>query len=204
MRRLFACHHGSHSPFLKELMSTAQVNVAAEVSQEAVLAPPGTTRTRSTPLTPAIPTGSMARVLVFQCLLVTNTESHGLLELDPRAQTPSSCEHPFPLREYSVQSRSVSILCQSLPSQRNLACCELLQRRQRIMFSPLHRLWAPVFLLLGHSRAQCLLSRQVQQRVREINSLMLSPTNSIRFLSTGAPCHGSVAAVHPLFSTQLS
>ena len=34
MRRLFACHHSSHSQFLEEQMSTSQVNVAAEVSQE--------------------------------------------------------------------------------------------------------------------------------------------------------------------------
>ena len=36
----------------------------------------------------------------FQCLIVTKTSSHGLLELDPlRTQAPSSCEHPFPLFE---------------------------------------------------------------------------------------------------------
>ena len=76
----------------------------------------------------------------FQCLIVTKTEGHGLLELDPlRAQTPSSCEHPFPtFREYSVQSRNVSILCQSLLLQCNLAYCDLLRSRQRMMCSPLH------------------------------------------------------------------
>ena len=36
----------------------------------------------------------------FQCLIVTKTEGHGLLELDLlRAQTTSSREHPFPLFE---------------------------------------------------------------------------------------------------------
>ena len=76
---------------------------------------PGTTCTRRTPLTPAIPAGSMATVPGFQCLVVTKTEGHGLVELDLlRAQTPSSCEHPFPLFEstFFVQSRRVSILCQ--------------------------------------------------------------------------------------------
>ena len=73
---------------------------------------PGTTCTHSAPLTPAFSTGSVAGVLV------TQTEGHGLLELDSlRAQAPSSCEHPFPFfREHSDQSGSVSILCQSLLS----------------------------------------------------------------------------------------
>ena len=63
-------------------------------------APPGTTSTRSTPLTPAIPTRSMARVLVFQFLIVAKAEGHGLRKLDPLcAQAPSSCEHLFPLFE---------------------------------------------------------------------------------------------------------
>ena len=36
----------------------------------------------------------------FQCFIVTKTEGHGLLELDPlRSQAPSSCEHPFPFLE---------------------------------------------------------------------------------------------------------
>ena len=42
-------------------MTTSQINVAADNTSGA---PPGTTCTRSTPLTPAIPTGSMAGVLV--------------------------------------------------------------------------------------------------------------------------------------------
>ena len=55
-------------------------------------APPGTTYTRSTPLTPAIPG--------FQCLIVAKTECHGRRKLDPLStQAPSSCKHLFPFFE---------------------------------------------------------------------------------------------------------
>ena len=63
-------------------------------------APPGSTCTRSAPSAPAIPTGSMARVLVSSVSSLPKTEGLGLLELEPLyTQTPSSCEHLFPLFE---------------------------------------------------------------------------------------------------------
>ena len=102
---------------------------------------PGTTFTRSTPLTPAIPTGRKARVLVssvsslpkrnvmafaswIRCVL-----RHHLLV--------SICSH---FRECFVQSGSVSILYQSHLCQCSLTCCGLTRSRQRKMSSPLHHL----------------------------------------------------------------
>ena len=43
----------------------------------------------------------------------------------------------------------MSILCQSLPFRCNLACCDLFRNSQRMMFSPLRRLWTLVFFCLG-------------------------------------------------------
>ena len=146
MRRLFTCHQCSHSQFLKEQMSMAHVNVAAEVFQKFL-------RQQERCTQHSIDTSNSNKEYghspAFHYLIVTKKEGHGLLELDPlRAQTPSSCEHPFPFFE-SALSGSVSILCQSLLSRCSLRCSDLLRNRRRMMFSPLHRSWVFVFLCLG-------------------------------------------------------
>ena len=42
----------------------------------------------------------------FQCLIVTKTERHGLLDLDLlRAQTPSSSEHPLPIFDSTLSNQ---------------------------------------------------------------------------------------------------
>ena len=84
-------------------------------------APPCTTCTRSTPLTPAIPTGSMARVLVSSVSSspkrkVLTFWSWTLCALKPHLRV-SSCSH---FSRVVCQSGSVSILCQSHLSQCSL------------------------------------------------------------------------------------
>ena len=48
----------------------------------------------------------------FQCLIVAKTESHGLRKLDPLCgQTPSSCEHPFPLLKSTLSDQETRASC---------------------------------------------------------------------------------------------
>ena len=111
---------------------------------------PGTTYTRNTPVTPAIQTGNVARVLVSSVSSLPKRKvawpSQGGSAVCSDtifvgAYVPTS-------QEYLVQSRNESILCQSLPCQCTLTCCGLLRSRQRMMSSPLHHLWA-FFLCSG-------------------------------------------------------
>ena len=154
MRRLFACHHSSHAQFLKEQMYTSQVNVASHVSQELLRQQERCSSRHNMQVQYSIDPSNSNREYGqspgFQCLIVTKTEGRSR----PSRAGPSACSGPIfvcvpTFREYFVQSRNVSILCQSLPSQCNLGCSDLLRNRQRMMFSPLHRLWALVFLCLG-------------------------------------------------------
>ena len=107
---------------------------------------PGTTYTRNSTLTPAIPTGSVARVSHrWQNGRSWPSQGGSAVCSDSifmRASVPTSEEH-------LVQSRNESIPCQSPPGQCNLTCCGLLRSRQRMMSSPLHHLWALVFLCSG-------------------------------------------------------
>ena len=100
----------------------------------------------STPLTPAIPTRSMARALVYNVSSspkrkVMAFSSWTLCVLRPHLRV--SIRSHF-LESTLSNSGSVSILCQSLLSHCNLGCCDLLRNRQR-MSSPLHRPYALVF-----------------------------------------------------------
>ena len=100
-------------------------------------APPGTTYTRSTPLTPAIPTGSIARVLVssVSSLPKRNVMAFGswircVLRLHLRVCVCSNFSRVFcPIRK---REHPVSIC--------SLTCCGLTRSRQRMMSSPLHHL----------------------------------------------------------------
>ena len=79
-----------HSQLLKEQSATTQINVAAE----------------NIPLTPPMPTGSVASVLDFQCLVITRTEGHGFLELtllDVQTHFIASIRSHVPT--FSAQSR---------------------------------------------------------------------------------------------------
>ena len=87
MRRLFACYTSSH--FQTAPRTDVQVPgqydnrcLSKNLSTTRSGAPPGTTCTRSTPLTPAIPTEQYGHSLGFQCLIVTRTEGTGLVKLD--------------------------------------------------------------------------------------------------------------------------
>ena len=141
MRRLFACHHCSHSQLIKEQVPATQINVAAEVSlgnsfDSRSGALPSTTYTRSTPLTRAIPTRSIARVLVssvssFPKRNVMAFASWIRCVLRPHLRV-SICSH---FRECFVQSGSVSILYQSPLCQCSLTCCGL--TRHHSLSSPL-------------------------------------------------------------------
>ena len=119
------CGSRSHSKLLKEQVPAIHIDVATEVSKKIFRQQERCSSRHHTQY--SIDTSNSnkeyGQSLAFQCLIVSNAEGHGLLVLDPlRAQTPSSCEQLFPLfEEYFVQSRSVRILYQSLPSQCNLA-----------------------------------------------------------------------------------
>ena len=152
-------------------------------------APPGTTCPRSTPINPAISTGSMAKVLVSSVSSLPKRKVLAFLSWTLCTQGPSSCEHLSPLlRECCVQSGSLSILCQSHLSQCSLVCSDLLRNRQRRMFSTSSLSVSIGFPLFGHSRAQCPFSRQMRQPVREIISLMLSRP-STRYGFPPLVCH---------------
>ena len=98
-------------------------------------APPSTTCTRSTPLTPAIPTGSMARVLLSS---VSSLPKRKVMAFSSwilcvfRLHLCVSIVLNF--RENAGQSRSVSILCQFHFSQCSLVCSDLLRNTQRRIF----------------------------------------------------------------------
>ena len=108
MRRLFTCHQGLESELLKEQKSTVQVSVAAEVFQKFFRQQERCSSRYHMHTQYSIDTcnsnteyGQSSSVLI-----VTKTEGHGLLELDPlRAQTPSSCEHPVPFFESTLSSQ---------------------------------------------------------------------------------------------------
>ena len=99
---------------------------------------PGTTYTRSTPLTPAIPTGSVARVLVSSVsslpkrkVMAVSGWTHCVLRPHLRV---SICSH-FSRVLCTIRKREHP---QSLLSRCNLGCSDLLRNRRRRMFSLLH------------------------------------------------------------------
>ena len=113
MRRLFSCHRGSHSQLLKEQTSTSQSQYGNRGlsnihSTNKSGAPPGTTCTRSTPLTPAIPTRSMAIVLVSSVSSLLKRKVMALSSLIFCVLTPPLfCEHLFPFLQsfWSIKKR---------------------------------------------------------------------------------------------------
>ena len=86
MRQLLTCHHSSHSQLLEEQVSTSQVNMTTDVFPSFFRQQERCSSRYQVHTQYSIATsnskGSMATVLVFQCLIVTKRESHGLLKLD--------------------------------------------------------------------------------------------------------------------------
>ena len=94
--------------FSKNRCPPPQVIAAAEVSLEFLRQEERCVtrcRTRSAAMTPAIPTGSMARVLVSS---VSSLPKRQVMAFSSwtllRAQAPSSCEHPFPCFESTLSN----------------------------------------------------------------------------------------------------
>ena len=182
MRRLFACHHSSHSQFLKEQMSTTQINVTTEVFQKFFRQQERCSSRHHVYTQCSIDTSNsnrgLAIVLVSSVPSLPKTEKSWLFQTSC-STSPTFCEHPPPtFRQYFVQSRSVSILCQSLPFQCDMACCGLLQKKTKNDVFASSPSLGTCFPLFGLSRAHCPFSRQMRHRVREINSLMLSRSST--------------------------
>ena len=135
MRRLFACHHCSHSRHLKEEVRATQINVATEVFKIFFRQQEWCSSRYHIHTQCSIDSCNSNREYClspgFQCPIVAKTECHGLRKLHPpSSEAPSSCKHLFPFFECPVQSRSVSTMYQSPLCQRSLTCCGLTRWRR--------------------------------------------------------------------------
>ena len=104
MRRLFTFHHGSHSQLLKEQMPTTQINVPTEVSQKFFRQQER--RSPKAPHTHAIPTGSIASVLVSSVSSLPKQKVMAFASwIRCVFRPPSSCGHPFPLLKSTLSNQ---------------------------------------------------------------------------------------------------
>ena len=132
--------------------------------------------TRNTPLTPAIPIGSIARVLVSSVLSLPKRKVMAFaswIRCVFRPNLRASIRSHFSRVPCPVKKRYHPVSITRL-AKCYLTRCGLLRSRQTMTSSPLHPSLGTCFPLFKHSRAQCPSSRQRRQRVREISSLILS------------------------------